>query len=106
VYEAFSYFFLYNQQIQFISKSHLVLQRGFWTQLKATQGTMGQIIGVSNVKEPPYASLMQSGSELEIRLYQPIFVAEVFSDGNSNKAFMSLAKYIGVFGTPENEVCE
>ncbi|RYH16089.1 hypothetical protein EON65_30675, partial [archaeon] len=65
---------------------------------------MGQVIGITGVQEPPYMGLLPANLGYEIRLYQPIFVAEVPMNGpNSNQAFMSLAKYIGVFGTPENE---
>eukprot|EP01031_Cornospumella_fuschlensis_P030982 gene30982-37445_t len=65
---------------------------------------MGQVIGITGVQEPPFVGLLPATAGYEIRLYQPIFVAEVPMNGpNSNGAFMSLAKYIGVFGTPENE---
>ncbi len=40
----------------------------------------------------------------EIRRYPPFFVAEVVTSENElNDSFRELARYIGVFGTPENE---
>jgi hypothetical protein len=65
---------------------------------------MGQVFGVNGVKEPPFSVVWQS-NPYEIRLYQPYFIAEVPMNGGraDNEAFMQLARYIGVFGTPQNQ---
>jgi hypothetical protein len=69
---------------------------------------MGIIFGMTGTKEPVY-KLIDTSASYEIRLYQPYFIAEVKSaiDSGSGKSdmsssFQTLAKYIGVFGTPEN----
>lgn len=63
---------------------------------------MGIIFGMTGSKEPAY-SLIKSSLNYDIRYYQPYFVAEVLSNNeNDNSSFSTLAKYIGVFGTPEN----
>ena len=65
---------------------------------------MGIIFGMTGTKEPVY-KLISMSTSYEIRFYQPYFIAEVKSsiDGSDvNSSFQTLAKYIGVFGTPEN----
>jgi hypothetical protein len=65
---------------------------------------MGIVFGMTGVEEPKYV-LLQS-KPFEIRSYPPYIVAEVKlnpSNPEDNSAFRVLAKYIGVFGNPENE---
>jgi hypothetical protein len=59
---------------------------------------MGIIFGKTGSPEPSFQVLYQS-SKYCIRKYDSMFVAEVIK---SDAAFKELAKYIGVFGTPEN----
>eukprot|EP01036_Dinobryon_divergens_P037591 gene37591-49216_t len=62
---------------------------------------MGIVFGVTGSKEPAF-NLIQS-VPFEVREYQPYFVAEVsMRPGFENEAFPILAKYIGVFGNPQN----
>jgi hypothetical protein len=65
---------------------------------------MGIVFGVTGAKEPPY-SLIHSNA-FEVRRYEPYFVAEVRKQLGDNKedneSFSILAKYIGVFGKPQN----
>lgn len=62
---------------------------------------MGIVFGVTGVKEPAFNMLLQS--PVEIREYASYVVAEVpMKHGADNDAFPSLAKYIGVFGEPQN----
>ena len=60
---------------------------------------MGIVFGITGSKEPTF-QLLKSG-KYEIRKYNPYFIAEVSCD-NSNEEFQILAKYIGVWGNPEN----
>lgn len=60
---------------------------------------MGIVFGITGSKEPTF-QLLKSG-KYEIRKYNPYFIAEVSGD-NSNEEFQILAKYIGVWGNPEN----
>ena len=46
--------------------------------------------------------LVRREENFEIRDYEQVVVAETVDDGNSG--FRTLARYIGVFGTPENRV--
>jgi hypothetical protein len=72
---------------------------------------MGIIFGMTGSKEPPFRLLMTnaaSGLSYEVRMYQPYFVAEFRDEFDSeskrnSESFSALAKYIGVFGKPENE---
>jgi len=59
------------------------------------------IFGMTGTKEPVY-KLINTSASYEIRLYQPYFIAEVKSATDMGSSFQTLAKYIGVFGTPEN----
>jgi hypothetical protein len=61
---------------------------------------MGSVIGKTDAPEPYFVQLKSDG--YEVRQYNSYFVAET-RDASSNKAFNTLAKYIGVTGgTPEN----
>lgn len=68
---------------------------------------MGQILGISSTKEPPFTIIYNQNSPVyELRYYSPIFVAEVpmKDDDSMNTAFRTLANYIGAFGNPQNEI--
>ena len=67
-----------------------------------TTNIMGAVFGRTGVKEPTYSVLFKSSANYEVRQYQKYFIAEVphRNDGND---FRTLARYIGVFGQPENE---
>ena len=69
---------------------------------------MGTIFGKESVKEPPYEVLLQRTNDVktpyELRKYATRYAASVeYSSNGDNSGFRTLAKYIGVFGTPENE---
>jgi len=63
---------------------------------------MGSIFGRTGVEEPTYSVLHKASTGYEVRQYPAYFIAEVphSNDGND---FRALARYIGVFGVPENE---
>ncbi|KAG7369069.1 SOUL heme-binding domain containing protein [Nitzschia inconspicua] len=74
---------------------------------------MGSIVGKENVAEPAFSILLQRSSgdvktSYELREYGKRFVAEVcYSDpNNTSSPFQTLARYIGVFGNPQNEGIE
>jgi hypothetical protein len=74
---------------------------------------MGSVIGKTNVAEPAYEVLYKQQASgafpYEIRRYGQRFAAqatfELINDKTNNEKspFRLLARYIGVFGTPENE---
>jgi SOUL heme-binding protein len=71
---------------------------------------MGTVFGRESVAEPAFTVLLENsaGFAYQVRQYGVRYGAEAFytSSGKSsddNSPFMDLAKYIGVFGTPENE---
>eukprot|EP00978_Attheya_sp_CCMP212_P032055 scaffold123458_cov45-Attheya_sp.AAC.4 len=71
---------------------------------------MGMVFGKVDVAEPAFDLLLKRGTNVvttsyEIRRYGERFAAEVeYMTGNGeNSPFGQLAKYIGVFGAPENE---
>jgi len=67
---------------------------------------MGIVFGVTGSKEPVFKTLRSCGS-YEIRKYGKTFIAEIEKTRNSHGAdqsFRSLAKYIGVFGEPQNRL--
>mmetsp|Transcript_5026 Transcript_5026/g.7637 ORF Transcript_5026/g.7637 Transcript_5026/m.7637 type:complete len:221 (-) Transcript_5026:8-670(-) len=63
---------------------------------------MGIVFGVTGAEEPPFQTLI-SRPGYDIRHYPKYFIAQV-ECGESSDAFGILAKYIGVFGTPENSL--
>jgi hypothetical protein len=68
--------------------------------------SMGSVIGKTGVAEPAYDVLYKHTDAFpyEIRRYGQRFAAQASYDGsNDNTPFGVLARYIGVFGTPENE---
>ena len=65
---------------------------------------MGIVFGMTGTKEPTYQLLTKATSGYEVRQYQKYFIAEVpHSKDGKGDDFRTLARYIGVFGTPENE---
>jgi hypothetical protein len=66
---------------------------------------MGAVFGKASVAEPAFDVLFKhsSGVSYEIRQYGQRFAAEAPYDGDDGSSFKLLARYIGVFGTPENE---
>lgn len=68
---------------------------------------MGTIFGKESVKEPPYEVLLQRTNvetPYELRKYATRYAASVeYSSDGTSEGFRTLAKYIGVFGTPQNE---
>ena len=69
---------------------------------------MGIVFGSTGAKEPSFV-LLRSFGPTEVRSYPPYVIAEVtggFGEGNTNNKFRILAKYIGVFGDPQNQRAE
>lgn len=75
---------------------------------------MGMVFGKTGVEEPPYDILLTRSyppatTPYEIRKYGERFAAEAdysTGDNSDDTPFTVLARYIGVFGTPENEGSE
>ena len=67
---------------------------------------MGIVFGITGCEEPKFLSLVASSARYQVRLYDPYFIAEAVGCsggvGGEDQSFRVLAKYIGVFGTPEN----
>ncbi|KAL0862506.1 hypothetical protein Bca101_041624 [Brassica carinata] len=68
---------------------------------------MGMVFGKISVETPKY-TVVKSGDGYEIREYPPSVAAEITYDpsefkDNRDGGFTVLAKYIGVFGKPENQ---
>ncbi|KAF3552713.1 hypothetical protein F2Q69_00017574 [Brassica cretica] len=68
---------------------------------------MGMVFGKIVVETPKY-TVAKSGDGYEVREYPPAVSAEVTYDpsefkGDKDGGFQVLAKYIGVFGKPENQ---
>ncbi|KAL0844476.1 hypothetical protein Bca101_017722 [Brassica carinata] len=68
---------------------------------------MGMVFGKIAVETPKH-TVVKSGDGYEIREYPPAVAVEVTYDpsefkGDKDGGFMVLAKYIGVFGKPENQ---
>jgi len=68
---------------------------------------MGQVFGKNGVAEPAFDVLYKHSDHFsyEVRRYGQRFAAEASytTAGDDNSPFMVLARYIGVFGKPENE---
>jgi hypothetical protein len=70
---------------------------------------MGSVFGKETVKEPPFDVLLERSkgakTSYELRKYGERYAASVTyaSEGDTGSPFGILAKYIGVFGTPQNE---
>lgn len=68
---------------------------------------MGIVLGITGTQEPPFTVLSKTSSNYQIRQYSPYLIAEVPQiPGQDNNSFTILAKYIGVFGNPENHAKE
>ncbi|KAL3816160.1 hypothetical protein ACHAXA_001647 [Cyclostephanos tholiformis] len=67
---------------------------------------MGSVFGKESVKEPPFEVLLERNTGktgYELRKYGTRFGASVeYSADDTSSPFGILAKYIGVFGTPQN----
>jgi hypothetical protein len=64
---------------------------------------MGIVFGKTGVKEPPFTLIRSYGDKFELRRYGSLCLAEVdMNTVQENGGFRVLAKYIGVFGNPEN----
>ena len=69
---------------------------------------MGIVFGSTGTKEPGFTLIKTLSGNAELRLYRPYVVAEVIDkdsrgETNDNNNFSLLARYIGVFGKPENQ---
>lgn len=72
---------------------------------------MGSVFGKENVEEPPHKVLLSRNNNAktsyELRKYDKRFAATITykktGDKSENSPFGALAKYIGVFGSPQNE---
>jgi len=66
---------------------------------------MGQVFGRTGVAEPAYEVLHRHTENFayEVRKYGKRYAAEASYAGKDDTPFMVLARYIGVFGSPENE---
>jgi len=70
---------------------------------------MGTVFGKESVKEPPFDIVLQrkdaAKTSYELRKYGERFAASVeySNTDETGTPFRTLARYIGVFGTPENE---
>jgi len=64
---------------------------------------MGIVFGMTGTAEPSYVVLRSAvaASGFEVRRYQSMVIAEIVNSDDSG--FSILARYIGVFGTPEND---
>jgi hypothetical protein len=64
---------------------------------------MGIVFGRTGCEEPIYR-VLSTRSSYEIREYEPFVMASVnMAVTGEDKSFNTLARYIGVFGTPENQ---
>ena len=65
---------------------------------------MGMIFGKVDVERAAFESVVKTDA-YEVRRYAPAVAVQVTmrSEAENNKAFGRLARYIGVFGRPENE---
>ncbi|KAL3785409.1 hypothetical protein ACHAW5_010374 [Stephanodiscus triporus] len=68
---------------------------------------MGSVFGKETVKEPPFEVILQRNTgktPYELRKYGTRYAASVeYASDDTSTPFGTLAKYIGVFGTPQNE---
>ena len=71
---------------------------------------MGSVFGKESVEEPPHETLLSRSdvaTSYELRKYGQRFAATIAykntGDKSENSPFGALARYIGVFGTPQNE---
>ena len=79
-----------------------LLKVNFYLQLSYS-AEMGIVFGVTGTQEPPY-TIVSNPPNYQVRIYSPYLIAEVPQlPGQDNNSFTILAKYIGVFGKPENQ---
>lgn len=78
--------------------------------LQSSYRIMGSVFGKETVAEPAFEVLLERAgrhvkTSYELRKYGERFAAEVHygTDEDTGTPFRALARYIGVFGTPENE---
>ena len=72
---------------------------------------MGSVFGKESVEEPPHETLLSrkdgATTSYELRKYNQRYAATITykktGDKSENSPFGALARYIGVFGTPQNE---
>jgi len=66
---------------------------------------MGIVFGVTGVKEPLFSVMARTSAGYDLRQYNNYFIAQVSQKqgGGDSNGFNILARYIGVFGKPENE---
>jgi len=66
---------------------------------------MGIVFGMTGTAEPSYVVLRSAvaATGFEVRSYQSFVIAEIATKRGEDNGFSVLAKYIGVFGNPENE---
>ena len=62
---------------------------------------MGIVFGYTGCAEPTYKTLHQGGAYC-VRQYSGYFIAEAAGAVTKDDSFRLLAKYIGVFGEPQN----
>ena len=69
---------------------------------------MGIVFGVTGVEEPAHTVLKtyQTPMYFEVRRNPQYFIAEAPMQEGEDSSFSLLAKYIGVFGKPENEAAQ
>jgi len=61
-----------------------------------------EVFGFSGHYESYKFSVVEDYGTWQLRRYAPAVAAETGGDGDEDKSFVRLAKYIGVFSTPEN----
>jgi len=82
------------------------------TRAIAIVSTMGSVFGIESVEEPPFTVVLERSINVDttyqIRQYGKRMAVETIENrgANDSSAFSKLAKYIGVFGSPENEAQE
>ncbi|CAN6835255.1 heme-binding-like protein At3g10130, chloroplastic [Brassica napus] len=89
------------------TKTKLIINRSTMGNVFGKTYIMGMVFGKIVVETPKY-TVAKSGDGYEVREYPPAVSAEVTYDpsefkGDKDGGFQVLAKYIGVFGKPENQ---
>lgn len=65
---------------------------------------MGSVVGTINEETPNYQVLQKINDDnTEIRAYEPMLLVETPMEKEGDKAFSTLASYIGVFGNAQNQ---
>jgi len=63
-----------------------------------------EVFGHTSHYESYAFKILEDHATWSLREYAPAVAAEITSGANDNRGFGRLARYIGVFGTPENQV--